>query len=219
MCRGLFISSFKKMKLYKYRSLSNFEHILEIILEKKFYAAKFNELNDPMEGAFYYPKNDRELKREIVSEKEKLRICSFSKSFKNVLLWCHYADSFKGVCFEIETLHGLDLKKIEYTSDHLDYSNHGNTARFSRKALERKNKIWKYEKEYRAFTDKQYIENVKITAIYLGVRISECMKLSILELGKKESIPVFSTKISNTDRKAVVEKDQELRHRLTNYSI
>ncbi len=38
------------MKLYKFKSLANFEYVADIIINKRLYAADFTELNDPMEG-------------------------------------------------------------------------------------------------------------------------------------------------------------------------
>jgi len=40
------------MILYKYRSLVNFERILDIILNQRLYCSKYDELNDPFEGLF-----------------------------------------------------------------------------------------------------------------------------------------------------------------------
>jgi hypothetical protein len=41
------------MKLYKYRNLDNLWRILEIIVDKKFYVAHWQELNDPMEARLH----------------------------------------------------------------------------------------------------------------------------------------------------------------------
>jgi hypothetical protein len=40
--------------LYKYRSLKNFQFIADTLVNNRFYAATFSELNDPMEGLFLY---------------------------------------------------------------------------------------------------------------------------------------------------------------------
>lgn len=41
-----------KRTYYKYRSLSDFERFLDIIVNKRFYGAVNKELNDPMEGRY-----------------------------------------------------------------------------------------------------------------------------------------------------------------------
>mgnify|MGYP001801434879 FL=1 len=40
--------------LYKYRSLENFKNFVDIILKNRLYAATYKDLNDPMEGKYYY---------------------------------------------------------------------------------------------------------------------------------------------------------------------
>ena len=40
--------------LYKYRSLENWKLALEIVVNKRLYAAPFHALNDPMEGRYFY---------------------------------------------------------------------------------------------------------------------------------------------------------------------
>ncbi len=40
--------------LYKYRSLDNFKNFVDIILKNRLYAARYKDLNDPMEGQYYY---------------------------------------------------------------------------------------------------------------------------------------------------------------------
>lgn len=40
------------MHYYKFRSLQNLRFFLDIIINERLYAAKYDELNDPMEGAY-----------------------------------------------------------------------------------------------------------------------------------------------------------------------
>ena len=63
--------------LFKYRSIQNWKFILDIFLNKRLYAATYKELNDPMEGRYYYHNDDvsREYKRIIRSKKLRWRIC------------------------------------------------------------------------------------------------------------------------------------------------
>ena len=39
---------------YKYRSVDNFRNFVDIILNNRLYAASYQDLNDPMEGHYYY---------------------------------------------------------------------------------------------------------------------------------------------------------------------
>ena len=43
--------------LYKYRSLANMKRFIDILMNRRLYASKYLELNDPMEGFFLYDKN------------------------------------------------------------------------------------------------------------------------------------------------------------------
>lgn len=37
---------------YKFRSLQNLKRFIDIILNERLYASRYNELNDPMEGVY-----------------------------------------------------------------------------------------------------------------------------------------------------------------------
>lgn len=75
--------------------------------------ASYSELNDPMEGAFVITGDHRNIDNswlEILrSEKNDLRICSLSRSFNNILMWAHYADSNNGCCIECEVVSSPDI--------------------------------------------------------------------------------------------------------------
>jgi hypothetical protein len=91
------------LTLYKFRSLNNFEFIADIILNQRVYAAQFFDLNDPMEGLFKYThEHEAAYIDEVVKEKKRCRICSFSRTSENILMWSHYADGFRGVCIEVK---------------------------------------------------------------------------------------------------------------------
>ena len=97
-----------RVHYYKYRSLSNLRFFLDILIYKRLYMASYSELNDPMEGAFVITGDHRNIDNswlEILrSEKNDLRICSLSRSFNNILMWAHYADSNNGCCIECEVV-------------------------------------------------------------------------------------------------------------------
>ena len=67
--------------LYKYRSLSNMKRFIDILMNRRLYASKYLDLNDPMEGFFLY---DKKAPRSVVSklwdERAKTLICSLSKT-------------------------------------------------------------------------------------------------------------------------------------------
>ena len=130
------------MILYKYRSLTNLERVLDIILNQRLYCSKYEELNDPFEGLFIETINItmsdfRRMKRfpplfakmPIKIEKvrkakdlnffdgaiDKIKICSLSSDLKDVRLWSYYADGHKGIVFEVDFT-GLEanIHKVKY---------------------------------------------------------------------------------------------------------
>jgi hypothetical protein len=44
-----------QQRYYKFRCLQNLKHFIDIILNKRLYAPRYDELNDPMEGLTYTP--------------------------------------------------------------------------------------------------------------------------------------------------------------------
>lgn len=88
--------------LYKYRSLENFERLVDIIVNKRLFGATFDSLNDPMEGVFKYERGINTDKIDAIrNSKHIARICSLSKTFTDDLLWSFYANGHRGCCIEV----------------------------------------------------------------------------------------------------------------------
>ena len=194
------------MKLYKYKSLSDFEFVADILINNQLYASHYMELNDPMEGDFT-PDINLDYNDLIKKEMESIRVCSLSKDLHNPILWAHYADGFKGVCIEIEANESLlDLHKINYGPFNPIPSEgyrgmHGDTEEYTardwaKSSLRGKYEEWEYENEYRIFSDSTFISSgFQITAIYFGKRTSEIYKNVIRNL-VSEDIKIKDTVIS-----------------------
>lgn len=193
------------MKVYKFRSLENFEYTADILLNKRLFASDFRKLNDPMEGAFkLLPDIDKKLSDAIIEAKSDLRICSLSTSMSNPLMWAHYANDFKGICVEIE-IDENKLKKVTYVNNILSATeNLIDNYYWAERILTTKFRQWEYEKEYRFLTNDEYIENINITAIYFGIRISENYK-KILKKIVCNKVSFYDTKINQSNQ--VIKKD------------
>jgi len=137
--------------------------------------AHYNEMNDPMEGAFYSDVYDRALLKEIWNGKRKQLICCFSTDYRHTLLWSHYADSHQGCCLEVEVTSKLKPHEVNYSPD---------TPNAARDNIERilthKSTYWQYEKEVRFFKDeltgkdtkaKPWI-SIKINRVLLGYKMT-----------------------------------------------
>ena len=173
---------------YKYRSLSDFERFLDIIVNNRLYGAVYKELNDPMEGKFNTTGLIKKDYEDIYKKLKTTRICSMltkqeDQTFPNdYLMWSHYANSHKGCCIEIQPTKqyndGWQLLEVKYQDD-LPLINTTNLNEGIRSILSVKTPTWNTEHEVRAI--KQYDENkfstqseyyhVKIVAVYFGERV------------------------------------------------
>jgi len=140
----------------------------------------------------------------ILRKGKKLRICSFSKDPKNILLWSHYADGFKGICIEVEiddNSSDFDLVEVKYESTRVLFSNKAARLKgeMPRIILSRKAKNWSVEKEVRALSSNQYLQyGIKITGILLGLRIPDILKKVIIQLAAPD-VPIWGTDIGETN--------------------
>jgi hypothetical protein len=191
----------KTIKAFKYRALSNFENIADIFCNNRFYAARYSELNDPMEGLIKYEDDVNQGDIAQANErKENIRICSFSKSFDNLLLWAHYADGFKGICIEVELntslAHPFEVSYQDGFTVGNDILKVTKNLQFS--ALLVKNKVWRYEKEIRVLTKNEYVcfPVVKIKSVLLGIRTPDAIKEIIIRT-LPQKINIWQTEICN----------------------
>ncbi len=159
--------------LYKYRSIENFKYLVDILVNNRFYAAQYTELNDPMEGHYYYRTGslNEDIRQKLANEKGILRLCSLSEDENNQLMWSHYADGCKGLVIgvEIDELK-YDVKNVVYGDlpflERQDY-NHMS----AQSILTNKMQIWEYEREIRVFTNKGKFIRVNIKKIFFGNRM------------------------------------------------
>ena len=167
--------------LYKYGNLDNPQRFLDSLMNNRLYAGMFSEMNDPMEGVFM---SEKQLTVEeyirVVDEKKQNRFCSLTTSQYLHLMWAYYANGHKGYCIEIDMMESEFVKdniyKIEYDNELPFLKNtDGNNGNDSvRNLLTHKYADWAHEDEWRYFVpDSNFWENVKITKVYFGAKISK----------------------------------------------
>jgi hypothetical protein len=158
------------MSFYKYRSLQNWQFLLDILLNSRLYAAKFEDLNDPMEGLFKYEQHsiDERLLSSITEQKKQYKICSFSRTGINDLMWSYYADGHKGICIEMQPksqrifeVNYDGIATLKRPSDQND---------FVHEVLSRKEQFWRHEEESRVITDKTFVK-ISIRRVIFGKKI------------------------------------------------
>lgn len=154
---------------YKFISLHNLRRFIDIVLNNRLYAAHYDELNDPMEGAYITSVYNANIINLIKTRKYKTRICSLTKDYRHTLLWSHYADGHKGCCLEVSAINKREkLAEINYTTSLPEV---GYEQMEGRQLLSHKSPIWRYEEEVRYFRKTSFL-NVKIHRIIFGTRVS-----------------------------------------------
>jgi len=154
---------------YKFRSLQNLKRFIDIILNERLYASRYNELNDPMEGVYLTNPINSNIIRLLREEKYKTRICSLSKDYRHTLLWSHYADSHAGCCLEISA---VNEREIPTDVNYLENIPIINEAEEGIKLLSHKSKVWEYENEVRFFRRSSYL-NIRIHQIIFGLKVTK----------------------------------------------
>lgn len=220
------------MKLFKFRSLSNVDHTLDILLNERLHCAPYDKLNDPFEGIFISVTHlgsmnstllgsmalgsHRTVKRPrsisslyIPSMLGGKRVCSLSESKSDVRLWSHYSAGHAGIAIEIDLDADIEcLHKVDYVEQLKEFGNTLMTAPNPSEILKIKSKHWEYEQEYRLISEEEFFSiSGKITGIYLGLRTSDHMREMLLRVVGK-SIPIYSTKLN--EQKIEIETNQRI---------
>ena len=173
--------------------MDNFEFLLDLILKERLYAAKYNELNDPMEGVINVENiipREREVEwKELI---EKFRIVCFTKQSNNPLMWAHYADGGRGCVIEFELSESIEYHKVSYVKKPIINEKDINIAN-ALEILKYKEKPWKYEAEYRCLIQKEDFVAVSVKSVTFGARAEEA----------KVDMLMYILKLSNPDLKVL----------------
>lgn len=160
--------------LYKYRGITNFRFFVDIVLKSRLFAAKYKDLNDPMEGQYYYNRGEinEQMIRKLAMDKGVLRLCSLSKTRNNELMWSHYAEGHHGVAV------GLTIDRSKYDVKPIIYDGLAQLNNVSldqhnpRYILSHKLNVWSYEEEERVFvSDLNYVE-IQVKEVITGRAMS-----------------------------------------------
>ena len=159
--------------LYKYRSLANMKRFIDILMNRRLYASKYLELNDPMEGFFLYDKNvPRPIVAKLRDERATTLICSLSKTPYNGLMWSMYGDEHKGVCIKLKvTSPNWEEVTVDYSSERTLITDRNASIDT---ILGKKSVQWQHEEEVRYINTnpKSSYLKIEIDTIYLGAKMS-----------------------------------------------
>jgi len=123
------------------------------------------------------------LTESVLKAYNEIRICCFTKSNRNLLLWSHYANSHQGICvqFDASQLPLSATFKVKYQKEYptIDFPQPKDIRAL--RPLLIKSRIWDYEEEYRSILDPEgspimrrsgasyLLRNDAIQAVYFGV--------------------------------------------------
>ena len=163
--------------LFKYRSLENWRFLLDILINKRLYAAPFKELNDPMEGRYYYFGDEmtRAFRRLVRAGKDDWRICSLTKDPHNTLMWSYYSGGHTGVALgvAVENPAACRIREVFYDSQIGIGPNsvRRNPRDVALDILTQKQLSWAHEKEVRVFSTRPFVP-IRLREIKVGVKAS-----------------------------------------------
>lgn len=189
--------------LFKYRSIQNWKFILDIFLNKRLYAATYKELNDPMEGRYYYHNDavSREYKRIIRNKKLRWRICSLSRTHINTLMWSYYSDAHHGIAVGVTVKKPRDgsyiKRPVQYDME-VNASGIHDPSHAALEILSQKQLAWQHEDEERVFTKDQFV-SVTIKKVCFGYKTEPADKELIKALVKKTSPNVQFVELKRGD--------------------
>lgn len=210
------------------RNSNSTRNIFNYILEKKvnLNSEQINEINKISDNLLKENIIDIQVSK-LKSLQDKMKVCSFCESPKQLLMWSHYADSHQGFCVEynIGKWDNNDIRKklmypVNYTSDFFDFTNHlinriehsdfNNLYPIisgSTKSLE-----WEYEKEWRlifaigdSFPSQNYPLNCQ-TKVYIGSRMCKKKRTEIIEICEIRKIKVYDAVPSNDKYEILFER-------------
>lgn len=151
-------------------------------------------------------------------------ISCFSEDVNSILMWSHYAYNHTGFCIEYDFTQcdendvlTRDLYPVNYTKklfDIADYVQENDVNKlFTTYSAITKSDEWNYENEWRLVLtygkDKAVsfnLEAVKPTAIYLGAKINEEDRKTVIDISRRKGLRVFQMKLSSTEFKLVYDE-------------
>ena len=167
---------------------------LQAIRKRRIKIARLLELNDPFEflGCNL---QDRNFRRSLISTKQELStnnglIC-FSRTWRNPVIWAHYADNHKGMCLGFEVKDEL-LREVDYVPERPLPPENFDEA-FMVSLLYSKFSHWRYEQEMRVYV--KLDKGNKINGMYFYEFNNE-LKLKKIIVGSNSEVSRAEVKVA-----------------------
>jgi Protein of unknown function (DUF2971) len=199
------------------------------IQRKRLKISRLMDLNDPFEflSADLSNREMRKVLRETkLSVADRYGIICFCKTWRNPVMWGHYADRHRGICLGFDVADHLAMD-VEYVESRLDWPNEVNHD-FVEKLLRTKFLHWSYEEEVRlhctleeeekGFYFKEFSDEIILKEVILGSECSLTIKEVKSILGNESGhVSVFKSRPAFT--KFEIVKDQKIRKELKDHSL
>lgn len=197
----------------------NSQYGLEGILKRRIKISRLTALNDPFEflGADL---SDREFRRALTKTKKRISqskgLLCFSATWRNPVLWGHYADKHQGLCLGFEVPDKV-VGKVNYVDTRLPVPKSIDDE-FMHQLLFTKFRHWEYEDEYRVYTQlndeedglyfSYFSEELKLKKVIVGDQ-SELTRVQIASaLGELVSeVEVFKARAGFTKFEVVMQQN------------
>jgi len=136
--------------LDKYITLST-QHIKESLSQElgkygKTYPRCIDKILKEMIGDEEFRKRTHDF---VSTEIFRYKVCCFTTSYLNELMWAHYGNSHKGICFKYDFSHSTDIYKCLYPVHYSDERFNANSVQEIIPTLLQKSKRWECEEEWR----------------------------------------------------------------------
>ncbi|HVZ60880.1 MAG TPA: DUF2971 domain-containing protein [Terriglobales bacterium] len=168
------------MRVYKFLDTT---FGLKSLAEKRLKISRFDDLNDPFELIPYNLSNRRHrwaLKATRNELGQHVGVLCFSATWRDPVLWAHYAEKHQGLCIEFELPEGnKHFRKIEYVRNRLPFPQ-SLTPENAKIIAFTKYDRWEYEQEIRAFSTlineenglyfKDFDDTLRLVRVIAGAR-------------------------------------------------
>ena len=190
--------------LFKYRSLDNWRFLLDIVANNRLYAAPFKDLNDPMEGRYYYFGDEmtKAFRKLVRARKDDWRICSLTKDPHNTLMWSYYSSGHTGVALglAVQNPSAYRIRDVFYDSQIGIGPNSGRRPPrdVALDILSQKQLSWAHEREVRVFSPQPFVP-IRLREIKVGVKASPSDRELLEVLVRKTNPRVRIVQVTRAD--------------------
>jgi hypothetical protein len=117
------------------------------------------------------------MRADIQKDVDQAGIACFSKVRDDILMWAHYADKHKGLCFEFDGSANRDFFGYAQPVEYGDFTPVplGDATKSMERVILTKSKHWTYEQEYRIFEPEKAGQKVEYPVELLTGIIFCCM--------------------------------------------